>query len=46
LELLRLRQIRLWQNAAFHEILILPAEEMDGGPLPVPVIEGDEHVQA
>ncbi|MDX9868595.1 MAG: segregation/condensation protein A [Kiritimatiellia bacterium] len=46
LELLRLRQITLWQNEAFHEILILPAEETGGGLLPVPVIGGGEHVQA
>ena len=43
LELLRLRQIMLHQNAAFHEILILPVE--DAGPQPPPVIGGGEHVE-
>ena len=43
LELLRLRQIMLHQNAAFHEILILPMEE--AGALPLPVIGGGEHVE-
>jgi len=46
LELLRLRQIMLWQNAAFHEILILPAEETSGGGLQAPLIGGGEHVEA
>ena len=46
LELLRLRQITLHQNAAFHEILILPVEEAAGGPIPLPVTGGGEHVES
>ena len=46
LELLRLRQISLHQNAAFHEILILPAEDLPSAGLPPPVIGGGEHVES
>ncbi|HNX36034.1 MAG TPA: segregation/condensation protein A [Kiritimatiellia bacterium] len=46
LELLRLRQISLHQNAAFHEILILPAEDLSAAGLPAPVIGGGEHVES
>jgi len=47
LELLRLRQIQVQQNAAFFEIMILPVTETDmGALLPAPVIGGAEHVQA
>jgi segregation and condensation protein A len=44
LELLRLRQIAVFQNAAFHEILIVPVEEAAAAPSPAPVIGGGEHV--
>jgi segregation and condensation protein A len=43
LELLRLRQIALHQNAVFHEILILPVEDGSGDMLQPPVIGGGEH---
>lgn len=43
LELLRLRQIMLLQNAAFHEILILPVESGAIEPLQPPVIGGSEY---
>ena len=46
LELLRLRQISLHQNAAFHEILILPVEDYSGGLIQAPVIGGGEHVES
>jgi segregation and condensation protein A len=46
LELLRLRQIALHQNAAFHEILILPFEDYSGELPQVPVIGGGEHVES
>ena len=46
LELLRLRQISLHQNAAFHEILILPVEQFAGGMPSPPVIGGGEHVES
>jgi len=46
LELLRLRQILIHQNAAFHEILILPVEDAAGEPLSPPVIGGGEHVES
>jgi segregation and condensation protein A len=46
LELLRLRQIVVFQNAAFHEILILPVEDAAAEPLPPPVIGGGEHVES
>ncbi|HPO37006.1 MAG TPA: segregation/condensation protein A [Kiritimatiellia bacterium] len=46
LELLRLRQIVIHQNAAFHEILILPVEDAAGEPLSPPVIGGGEHVES
>ncbi|MEI7898875.1 MAG: segregation/condensation protein A [bacterium] len=46
LELLRLRQISLHQNAAFHEILILPVEDYSGELLQPPVIGGGEHVES
>ena len=41
LELLRLRQVMVFQNAAFHEILIVPVEETAGGAFPV--VGGTEH---
>jgi len=44
LELLRLRQITLWQNEAFHEILILSAETPRVDAVSAPVIGGGEHV--
>lgn len=44
LELLRLRQILLFQNAAFHEILIVPVSESELEDLPVPIIGGGESV--
>lgn len=43
LELLRLRQISVHQNEAFHEILILPAENLSAAGLAAPVIGGGEH---
>ena len=46
LELLRLRQIRIQQNAAFHEILILPIEDAAGKPLLPTSNEGAEHVES
>jgi segregation and condensation protein A len=46
LELLRLRQIALFQNAAFHEILITPAEGFSGELNQPPVIGGSEHVES
>lgn len=46
LELLRLRQIALLQNAAFHEILILPVADSSGELSPPPVIGGGEHVES
>ena len=46
LELLRLRQIALQQNDAFHEILIMPAENIPQERLQPPVIGGSEHVQS
>jgi hypothetical protein len=33
------------QNAAFHEILILPVEDAAGEPLALPMIGGGEHVE-
>jgi len=45
LELLRLRQIVLHQNAAFHEILILPVTDSSDGMIQLPVIGGGEHVE-
>ena len=45
LELLRLRQILLQQNDAFHEILIMPAAETGHERTPPPVIGGGEHVE-
>ncbi len=46
LELLRLRQISLQQSGAFHEIIILPAEDVPSVSLPPPVIGGNEHVES
>lgn len=46
LELLRLRQISLHQNAAFHEILIMPVEDFSGELPQPPVIGGGEHVES
>jgi segregation and condensation protein A len=46
LELLRLRQISLHQNEAFHEILILPLEGSAGEPFQPPVIGGGAHVES
>jgi len=46
LELIRLRQITLWQNAPFHEILILPVEEFPVEPPAAPVSGGGEHVES
>ena len=46
LELLRLRQISLHQNEAFHEIIILPAEDCPVERLQPPVIGGGEHVES
>jgi segregation and condensation protein A len=46
LELLRLRQIALHQNGAFHEILILPVEDFPAELLQPPVIGGGEHVES
>ncbi len=46
LELLRLRQISLQQNDAFHEILIMPAEDGLSEQLQAPVIGGSEHVES
>ena len=44
LELLRLRQVAVRQDAAFLEILILPVAENAAGPdLPAPIIGGGEH---
>lgn len=44
LELLRLRQICLHQNTAFHDILILSAEPSSEEYLPLPIIGGGAHV--
>jgi segregation and condensation protein A len=44
LELLRLRQISLYQNDAFHEIIIMPAEGAQQERIQPPVIGGGEHV--
>ena len=45
LELLRLRQVTMKQNAAFLEITILPVtEDVSETSLPPPVIGGGEHV--
>jgi segregation and condensation protein A len=46
LELLRLRQIVLHQNEAFHEILILPVEDHSEERYQPPVIGGGEHVES
>ncbi len=47
LELLRLRQIALRQQAAFHEIIITAVpEDASDGALPPPVIGGGEHVES
>ena len=46
LELLRLRQIVLHQNAAFHEILILPVDDFSEEVHQPPVIGGGEHVES
>ena len=47
LELLRLRQVAIKQNAAFFEITILPVmESVPETLLPAPVIGGGEHVTA
>ena len=46
LELLRLRQIALQQNDAFHEILILPVEAALQERFQPPVIGGSEHVES
>jgi len=46
LELLRLRQISVHQNALFHEILVLPFEDLSGKPAQPPVIGGGEHVES
>ncbi|MDR2849812.1 MAG: segregation/condensation protein A [Verrucomicrobiota bacterium] len=45
LELLRLRQIAVFQNAAFHEILIVPVEAAAVAPGLPPATEGDNHVE-
>lgn len=44
LELLRLRQVSLHQNTAFHDILILSAEPFDEEYQQSPIIGGGEHV--
>ncbi|MDD4102846.1 MAG: segregation/condensation protein A [Kiritimatiellae bacterium] len=44
LELLRLRQISLHQNTAFHDILILSAETFDKESSQAPIIGGGENV--
>ena len=44
LELLRLRQVTVFQNEAFHEILIVPVAEAPSFTLPV--IGGGEHVES
>jgi len=46
LELLRLRQILLQQNDAFHEILIMPVAESGHERLAPAVIGGGEHVES
>ncbi len=46
LELLRLRQIVLQQNDAFHEILIMPVEGHSSERSQAPVIGGGEHVES
>jgi len=46
LELLRLRQISLRQSAAFHEIVILPADDVPAALIPPPMIGGSEHVES
>jgi segregation and condensation protein A len=46
LELLRLRQIVLQQNDAFHEILIMPVENYSQERFQPPVIGGGEHVES
>jgi len=47
LELLRLRQIALRQQEAFHEILILAVpDDVPDGALPPPVIGGAAHVES
>jgi segregation and condensation protein A len=46
LELLRLRQIALQQNDAFHEILIMPVEDYSQERVQPPVIGGGEHVES
>ena len=46
LELLRLRQITIHQNAVFHEIMILPVEDATAELCPLPVIGGIEHVES
>ncbi len=46
LELLRLRQISLQQNDAFHEILILPVESGAQERFQPPLIGGGEHVES